>query len=274
MREFEKFLVSLLLLCGGAVLCFPFSATAQGGSNRAGLIVAFDKGDIFTECVAFEGELTGYELLERAGLSVVVKDYGGGLGFAVCKIEDLGCDYPAENCFCRADDISWRYWYWEDGGWVYSGLGASNRAVEDGDMDVWIWGKGQRQPPDMSFPTLCAPLSEALTVTPTFHENHSEEDVKEIPSRTPRPPLLQDQNAKESPEGVSDLASEPAGTPDRVAMRIATSVAQNRATPVPAAEKEEQRRDYGVFALLITVLMVIIGYVVLLRKQSARTQGT
>lgn len=228
MRKFEKLSIGVLLLL--AALFFPLPVAAQEGVNRAGLIVVFDEGEVFTDCVTFVGQLTGYELLERAGLSVVVKDYGGGLGFAICKIGDVGRDYPAESCFRTTDDISWRYWYWEDGGWIYSGSGASNRTIGDGDLDAWVWGAGETEPPSLDFAALCAPPTEIPTET-------------SIETHTPTPTL------------------------DRVAIRIATSVAQSRPTPVPASEKEGPRRDYGAFALLVAVLVVLIGYATLLRRQ-------
>lgn len=208
-RGVARLLIGLLLLL--AALYFHSSAVAQVDVNQAGLVVLFDEGDVLTECVTFEEEITGYELLERAGLSVVIKDYGGGLGFAVCKIEDLGCDYPAKNCFCRGDDISWRYWYWEDGGWVYSGLGASSRTVEDGDVDAWVWSGGEGEPPDLDVSVLCSSSMETST---------------EILTETDAP------------------------------------------SSIPASENEGQRRDFGVFALLVAVLMMIIGYVTLLRKRT------
>jgi hypothetical protein len=165
MRTLGKYALCLFLLLTALFSASPVAA--QGGGNHAGLIVVFDEGEVFTECVAFEGELTGYELLEGAGLSVIFEDYGAGLGFAVCKIEDLGRDYPAESCFRTSDDISWRYWYREDGGWVYSGFGASSRTIGDGNVDAWVWGDGTTEPPDLSFADLCAPATETPTEVPT-----------------------------------------------------------------------------------------------------------
>lgn len=269
MRECERLSIGLLLLF--VVLSFSLSVSAEGDVNHAGLIILFDEGDAFTDCVTFDGEVTGYELLERAGLSVVVKDYGGGLGFAVCKIEDVGRDYPAESCFRTTDDISWRYWYREDGEWIYSGSGVSKRTVEDGDVEAWVWGGGDREPPDVDFAALCA-LPTEISV--------------ENSTRTPQAPLSQNENTKEpgvSPASTSTRTREVEGlaaggktssidtpTPDRMAMRIATSVARSRATPAPVSEKGGQRRDYGVFILLVAVLVVLIGYVTLLRRQGVR----
>ncbi len=346
MRRFGRLSILLLLLFA---LCVPLSVVAQEGVNRAGVIVVFDEGEVWTDCVAFEGELTGYELLERTGLSVVVKDYGGGLGSAICKIGDVGCDYPAENCFCRVDGTSWRYWYWEDGGWVYSGSGASNRIVGDGDVDAWIWGMGEREPPDLDFGVLCASPTETPTETPTNTYTPTPEPATPTPTVSHTPTLSRDDEATRTPrptldntdtplptatctatpthtptpssvpptatstpnEDHSEATStstrtgegeiEPAGhslgdstsdptvasragtasegeegeisdvhtpTPDKVAMRIATSVTQNRPTPAPVAGQEGQRGNYGIFALLAIVLLVINGYVTLLRRQS------
>lgn len=158
----------LLALAGLLCLLGPFSTVRADQSNRAGLIVVFPEGEPFAACVEFpEAELAGAEVLRRSGLRIVAA-YNPGLGEAICKIEDLGCDFPGDDCFCECQGTPcnfWAYWYWQDGDWVYSGRGASNRTLRDGDMDAWVWGDGETQPPLLDFAALCAPPTETATAT-------------------------------------------------------------------------------------------------------------
>jgi hypothetical protein len=113
-----------------------------------------DTGDeVRTVCVRFSEEsITGEELMRRTDLDVVFAHYGT-LGAAVCEICGVGC--PAEDCHC-ATPYWWSYWHGDaDGGWATSPVGASSRAVRDGDMNAWLWHDGSRRPPEVDFATVC-----------------------------------------------------------------------------------------------------------------------
>ena len=156
-------LVLLLLL---ALLILPPMLQAQAG-NRAALVVDF--GDrVATQCVAFsESEISGYELLVRAGLNVEVE--AGGMGAAVCRLDDTGC--PSNDCFCQCsggdDCVYWSYWHQSGGTWQYSAVGASAYQVGDGAVEGWTWGPGSPDqaipPPDLSFADVCAPAATATS---------------------------------------------------------------------------------------------------------------
>ncbi|MEW5959219.1 MAG: hypothetical protein AB1801_15930 [Chloroflexota bacterium] len=147
-------------------------ATVQAdGPRRVGLVVA--QGDkVIKKCIEFsEEKISGYEVLRRAGLDLNV-DAGNSMGAAVCRIDGTGCAYPQEDCFCQCQGSPcrfWIYWHWVDGDWQFSGLGASNYEVHDGDVEGWVWGEGSpnnggAQPPRPVFEEICA---EPPTATPT-----------------------------------------------------------------------------------------------------------
>lgn len=152
--------VSLMLALGGTI--------SEDQANRAGLVVTFpDRTE--TLWIEFsEEEITGVELLERSGLDVTFSSYGG-LGEAVCAIEDVGCLNPGDcYCQCKGDTCTyWVYFRLEGGEWEGSPLGASSRKLRDGDVDGWVWGSGT-PPAEMLTPVPCptATATPAPTETP------------------------------------------------------------------------------------------------------------
>ncbi len=133
-------------------------------SNRAAIIVQFDDGTTETRCVNFdEQSITGYELLERSGLSIIASYESQGA--AICKIEAVGC--PANDCFCQSPPDYWSYWQLENDQWAYSPQGSSSTQLQDGDVDGWRWGTGD--PPDViPFDQICTTENEISTATPTL----------------------------------------------------------------------------------------------------------
>jgi hypothetical protein len=97
--------------------------------NRAALVIVLEDGLTVERCVAFdEPQISGYDLLQRADLDLVVDVSGAGA--AVCAIEGTGC--PADDCFCEcsgADCVYWAYWYQQDGQWQYAQVGAASYQV-------------------------------------------------------------------------------------------------------------------------------------------------
>ncbi len=162
--------------------------SAQGEPNRVGLVIRYGDGRVETYCVAFtEPEITGVEVLQRAGLDVII-DPTSGWGAAVCKIDGEGCNYPLEPCFCQCQGtpcVYWAYYYQENGAWVYSGEGAGSRTVRNGDVEGWAWGEGEpgqgAAPPLIPFEQIC-PLP-TPTPTPTATAT-----ATPVPTPTPVPP--------------------------------------------------------------------------------------
>jgi hypothetical protein len=138
------------------------------GVQRVGLVVKFDDGSVFTDCIDYTGPgMTGEDVLDASGLPTV-KDTSYGLGAAICKIGNDGCDYPhPDSCFCECEGATCEYWAYfhldqQAGDWVYSGMGASWNTVQPGDVEGWAWGNGEVggsdvAPPLMTFEELCAP---------------------------------------------------------------------------------------------------------------------
>jgi len=169
----------LLLVVGLLALILPPAAAAtqaQGqGTQRVGLVVKFDNGNVFTDCVDYTGPgMTGEDVLDRSGLSLV-KDLSYGLGAAICKIEGDGCDYPGVHCFCQCTGEGpceyWAYFHQENARWVYSGMGASWHTVQPGAVEGWAWGAGtpeqsESEPPLMTFEKLCVPPTPTPTPSP------------------------------------------------------------------------------------------------------------
>jgi hypothetical protein len=133
--------------------------------NRVGLIVNMGAGNVLTRCVEFaEPEISGYDVLARAGLQVVRR--AEGLGGIVCSIQDVGC--PVDNCFCQCSGSTctyWSYWHLAGGQWSYSTLGADAHTVRNGDVEGWNWGQ-EEPPPLVPFDQICVPPATA-TPEPT-----------------------------------------------------------------------------------------------------------
>jgi hypothetical protein len=162
--------------------CFGVALTQANDPQRVGLVVVHGNGEVMKQCIEFsEDQITGYEVLERSGLDLNA-DVTSGMGATICRIDDEGCTYPAEDCFCQCQGspcIFWSYWHLVDGAWQFSNLGATIYQVSDGDVEGWVWGAGSRgnggsPPPLIPFDQICQPLS-TDTPTPTDTPTHTPE---------------------------------------------------------------------------------------------------
>lgn len=131
-------------------------------TNRAGVVVQYGDGRVATRCVSFSSATTnGIALLEQSGLGVETRT-DPGLGAFVCRIGADGC--PAANCTCAYPPTYWHYWLRVDEGWQFSPVGASNRQLQHGDVDGWVWTGEATPPPDLTFAEICA-ATEPVTTT-------------------------------------------------------------------------------------------------------------
>ena len=156
-------LASLLLVL--SLLGSETQAAYAQEPNRAGLVVVDGVGESHSYCVAFaEAEISGYELLQLAGLTLSVE--AGAVGATICAIDGEGCSFPAESCFCQCQGSPCVYWsYWtldadgSDEGWRYETLGAGNARVRAGDVQGWRWGAGTvteaQEPPLLTLAEIC-----------------------------------------------------------------------------------------------------------------------
>ena len=160
--------VTVTVAVASLLACATGPAMAQT-LRRAALIVQFSDGSYVTRCVSFSEEsITGLELLTRSGLQVSL--WGG----AVCRIEEQGCDYPAQACFCQCKGSTcqyWSYWHWRadagatspgQGAWTYAQIGSGDYRVQDGAIEAWLWGDARNPPAALSFAEVCG----AATGTP------------------------------------------------------------------------------------------------------------
>ena len=273
------------------------SLVSAEGSHRAGLIIVYGADDVFSSCVSFgEAELSGAELLYRAGLRVLVSA-APGVGTAICRINDVGCSFPGEQCFCQclgSPCIYWNYWTWQNGDWVYSGRGAGNRAVRDGDLDAWVWGDGNTRPPTIPLGSLC--ISTAATATrPAPSTTPSDTPAA---TGTPTATASSTRGAAATAQPVSETASA-RGTATAAITAVASATASRvptetptatvaTATPVPgtaalakpgsSSEGEatplppgrvggDALPRYGFLAVLLVALLLPIGYAAFRKRQ-------
>jgi hypothetical protein len=184
----------------GAILIILFGAAAirADGPNQVGLVVVHGDGDVVTKCIEFdEDEISGYDVLDRSGLDLNIEPSGGS-GVTVCRIDDEGCSFPEDPCFCQClgggtDCIYWSYWQLQGVNWQYSGTGASSHTAGHGDVEGWVWGLGTASeaapPPVIRFDEIC----EVPTPTPMPTDTPSPEPTATstataVATNTPEPP--------------------------------------------------------------------------------------
>ena len=163
----------LASICLSAVALGQAAVAFAQAPNQAGLVILYGDGTVSTYCVAFaESEITGLQLLQRAGLQVVYSS--SGAGDLLCKIGSEGCDNPSQ-CLCQckgAQCAYWSYWHLNAGTWQYSLVGASTYRVSPGAIDGWAWGvgtvAGAPQPPVVTFDEICGPVAPAASPTQAF----------------------------------------------------------------------------------------------------------
>lgn len=185
--QMKIFLSLLLALLVG--LCFALSPGYAQATNQVGLVVVHGDGQVKTACVEFgEGALNGYDVLQRSGLDLNVEV--NGMGATICRIDNEGCTYPQQSCFCGTESDTytyWSYWHMENGVWAYSNLGASNTQVQPGMVEGWIWGAGSPNgatpPPAFTFDQICVPA----TFTPTATSTLTSTPTEQLPTSTATP---------------------------------------------------------------------------------------
>lgn len=248
------FVLALLLLTG---LPSAFAATPAAHLNGAGLVIKHGDGSVLYFYVQFsEPEITGEQLLERAGVQVDITPYAG-IGTGVCMIDHEGC--PSTNCFCKSfavPSVFWRYHSLNaDGKWVFRASGPTQRSVHDGDVDGWSWSSEDGDLPATSIDAI-AKLN-GITRSPT--------SSTQIATPAPTPTAL-------------DNVSTPIATPVTRAEATATprvagvAVSENgETTPIdPASTKQtDSRGTYVWFGAGVAALLLIAAVIALRRRLRA-----
>jgi hypothetical protein len=142
MKHSRKFIFSVVLAIS-LVWAGAAWAEEEPETHWAGILIDFGEGHLTSRCVPFtEESLSGYELLNRAGVAFAV-DASSGMGAAICQIGETGC--PGTDCFCQCKGggacAYWTYWQLNGAGeWGYAQAGASQTRVLPGQVQAWRWG--------------------------------------------------------------------------------------------------------------------------------------
>lgn len=250
--------IVVLLFLVLPVVTLPGGAFA-GELNRAGLVVVYGEGQAETFCIAFEeDEISGEELLARTGLPVIA-DSATALGVRVCQIQDTGCAYPVEHCFCQCMGggacAYWNYYYRNPGEstWTYSALGAAMRRVRPGSVESWVWGDGRIPPAsELTFEAIClpSPSTPVPTAEPTFPvQTATPEIVTTIPATADAVPATSQRPVETPVAGLTVVSASPVPTP----------------APLPTAEGGSDIVSYWPFGLMVLCL-IVFGAIVWLRR--------
>jgi len=240
-----------LLVCIIILLLLPITTRGQT-TNRAGLVLLGSDGNVQTYCVAFaETTISSVELLQRAKLPLIAQTSGNNA--AVCKIGNDGCNFPAEDCFCRFGGGQrgeyWAFWQLSGAAWEYSQLGAGAARVQNGDVNGWAWGAGEsgsgRQPPLRTFDEICQ--------QPTTNSQQPTA-ASSVGSST----------ASQAAQSKDQEMAQPSALPT---LQAATPSPQP-ATPSPQPPTANpQLLNYTVFGAL---MLGVIGMIVLVLRRGAR----
>ncbi len=209
----------------------PHTRAQPEQGSQAGIVIQFADGQMETFCVELgaDGSATGEEVLRATGLPTTI-EYSGGNGGAVCQIDSVGCDFPAESCFCECTldpnepCVYWNYSFQENGEWQYASIGSTNRTVEAGDVEGWVWGAGEiatgALPPLIPFDDICLAPTPTATRRPTQTRTAT-------PTASATPTLVPTATETEAPASV---------TPSRAASATRTLAASTTpATTAPPA---------------------------------------
>lgn len=162
--------VAALILVASAPA--PSPAHAQTATQHRAAIV-IDTGDTIRHvCIRFTADsISGKDALDLASqvdpsVRPVYRDYGGGLGAAVCSL--CGTGNPQGDCLGQQSGKYWAYDRAPNGTSKFSSSseGLSSTEVHDGDVEGWYWGAGGA-PPYASVDQVCGTLSTDGTFTPT-----------------------------------------------------------------------------------------------------------
>ena len=226
----------IILLLALLLLALGWQSSRAQEVHHAGLVIRFGDGSVVTACVQFNSEsISGADALRLSGLNVIV-DPTSSMGETICKISagtnSDGCDYPLEECFCQcqgADCVYWAYYHLKNNAWEYSGLGASNYRVRDGDVEGWAWGPGNHnggssdvEPPLIPFDQICILSTPTPTFTPTS-----------LPTETLTPAATSTPTPDTSPTATSTFTPTKTHTPTKTPTPTHTPTPSHTPTHTP-----------------------------------------
>lgn len=232
-----------ILMTAGPLLAIALAIIAPpllAEGSQVGLVVQEGEGTINTYCIEInEPEITGYEVLARAGLDVAVV-VQGGMGAGVCRIGDTGC--PGNDCFCDFPPNYWSYWHLTDGQWTYSQVGAGAYRARAGGVEGWLWGRGS-PPQIVTLEDICAPATNTPDPTGTATRTNSPPP----PSNTATIPA-----ASHTPEIPSPTATDspaetmaPSATPTRALATASPTATEADLSAPPTETAQPEMRNLG-----------------------------
>jgi hypothetical protein len=228
-------------------------------SHRVGLVVEHGDGQVVRRCVGFDtASATALDVLQASGLEVGISSYGGGLGAAVCQIDNEPATYPP-GCF-TATGLYWVFFVSHAGGpWVNSDVGASSLSVTNGD-DIGFRYDSQSgaDPPPPSpagtCPVVTPPPAPTRTPAPTV-------------GSTPSPRTASSSAGAAAPPHPS--ATTPTAAPTAGILGIATPGAT--AAPLASVRSPAEQPGINVGILLAAIgagaLIGLLGISVLRRRR-------
>jgi hypothetical protein len=139
----------------------PFTSTSAAPLHAAGVVIDYGGGRVTYAYVPFvEEKITGIELLKRARVSLLTVSFGG-LGDAVCTIDDTGCGLSdCRQRLCQTGDPKSPFWHYlretSPGTWTFVATGPSAPTVTNGAIDGWAWTGDTPAMPSLTMEQLIA----------------------------------------------------------------------------------------------------------------------
>lgn len=149
--------IVIAAMCALAILFAP--ASAQDESYEVGVIIDYGDDRVTWVWIPFEEPETPLiDLLNEADLEMVTLGFGG-LGEAVCQIDDTGC--PVADCrqrMCQTTSSSpfWRVMKLGDEEWSMISSGVSGTKVVDGEIYALSWSAENPELPIVSVEELAS----------------------------------------------------------------------------------------------------------------------
>jgi len=165
----RRLIAVLFLALALATVLVPAALASDPKTMQVGLVIAFPDGKTHLEIVTVPTTATTFEALEAAKVSVISEV--GGYGTSVCKINNTGCAFPSEPCFCDPAHY-WAYYHLDPAAnkWVAALEGASTYVPTNGAVEGFAWSGFDEsynptvQPPVYTFDQIVAATTPPVSV--------------------------------------------------------------------------------------------------------------
>lgn len=224
----KKFFIILVFLF------FPSCAFA----SQAGLVIDYKEKADQVLCVQFnENEITGTELLARAGLSPIKDKYG--------MVQEISGE-KASNSF----EDYWSYWLNIGNSWEYSKVGANSYKVKNGDVQGWVRGDGNTKPQVLSFSEICKDLQSETMALNTDSQNQNIQMESNINNSTDNNKIA---------ESIANLESKALENAEN---QNKQSLFQNQNIKSAEVKGEQTERKASIWFLISLFIIGLVGGVI------------